>query len=221
MEAEYHKLKAVSSFKYKIDTAAAPSSLSRQGSETDELPRFSKLRTIPSFKHVLDAEASPAALSREGSETDEIPRFQKLRAVPSFKHLMEAAAISRQGSETDGGELPRYTSLKDVMANLSPRGGGSVAGSGAGGEIAIRNELVKHAASAYVLSATVVNPAHRDGGQDSRIYERMRMCGLGFLPCWQIHVGLPLEELCWPLLDFVYAMVRRVRNGLRGVVEIT
>ncbi|KAL1562889.1 hypothetical protein AAHA92_05413 [Salvia divinorum] len=172
MEAEYHKLKTFPSFRYKID-------ISRQGSESDsEIPR---LKAIPSLKHA------------EGSETEnDIP---KLSAMSSFKHVMEEWS----GSE---GELPRYTSLKDVMSNLSPRGGGA--------DIPIRNELVKHAASAYVLSATIINPTQRD--QDSRIYERLKSW---FLTC---HVGLPL---CWPLVDFVYQIVRRIRNALRGVVEVT
>ncbi|XP_057767602.1 uncharacterized protein LOC130987915 [Salvia miltiorrhiza] len=194
--ARFHKLRTVPSFKHVIDAAGTPPPISREGSETDEIPpRFQKLRTVSSFKHVMEA----AAISREGSETDEIPiRYQKLRAIPSFKHVMEAAAMSREGSETDGGELPRYTSLKDVMSNLSPSGNA---------DIAIRNELVKHAASAYVLSATIINPGQRDG-QNSR----MKMCCLS---CWRIHVGLPLQALCWPIVHFVYQIVRRVRNALR------
>ncbi|KAG6423788.1 hypothetical protein SASPL_114191 [Salvia splendens] len=177
MEAEYHNLKTFPSFRYKIDTGA----ISRQGSEGDgEIPR-----ATPSFMHA------------EGSEAEsDIPR---LPAVSSFKQVMEAAA-EWSGSE---GELPRYTSLKDVMSNLSPRGGGADIPN-------IRNELVKHAASAYVLSATVINPAQRD--QDSRIYDRIKSW------CLTCHVGLPL---CWPLVDFVCQIVRRIRNGLRGVVEVT
>lgn len=123
-----------------------------------------KLKAIPSFKHT-------AAM---GPEADEIPRCQKLRVAPSFKHIVEesAAEISREGSEVEG-LVPRYMSLKDVMANLSPTGG---AAAPEPGEIAIRNELVKHAASAYVLSATVmISPANRD--QDSR----MKMCCVGFI----------------------------------------
>ncbi|KAG6420774.1 hypothetical protein SASPL_117313 [Salvia splendens] len=175
MEAEYHKLKTFPSFRYKIESGA----ISRQGSESDG--------EIPKVK----------AMHAEGSEAEsDIPR---LRTVSSFKHVMEAAT-EWSGSE---GELPRYTSLKDVMSNLSPGGGDADVPN-------IRNELVKHAASAYVLSATVINPAQR--GQDSRIYDRIKSW---FLTC---HVGLPL---CWPLVDFVYQIVRRIRNGLRGVVEVT
>lgn len=144
--------------------------------------------------------------------------YHKLKPAPSFKFkntAAAAAAISREGlAEID--ELPRYTSLKDVMASHSPRGGGG--GSGANrGEIAIRNELVKHAASAYLLSAaTVVNPANRGG--DFRMLGRMRRWWLGLVSCWQVHVGLPL---CWPFANFVYRIVHRVRNCLRGVVELS
>ncbi|KAH6761528.1 hypothetical protein C2S52_018961 [Perilla frutescens var. hirtella] len=169
---------------------------------------YNELKAFPSFKHRTEAAAEAAAISRHESETDETPRYQKLRSVASFKHVIEssAAEISREGSEND--ELPRYTSLKDVMAaeTSSPRGG---AGAAEPGNIAIRNELVKHAASAYVLSATIIMPENR--GRDSRI----KLCCVGFVSCWRIRVGLPSDALCWPLVDFFYLVVRRVRTVFR------
>lgn len=142
--------------------------------------------------------------------------YHKLKAAPSFKHIFDTTTttISREGSES---ELPRYTSLKDIMMNSSPK---DAANNNEPGNIAIRNELVKHAASAYVLSATI-NPKNRD--QDWNIpgtWERIKTSCVGFQSCWQIHVGLPVEDLCRPLVDLFYQVVHRVRNGLRGKVEI-
>ncbi|KAL8478415.1 hypothetical protein ACS0TY_030353 [Phlomoides rotata] len=118
--------------------------------------------------------------------------YKKLKPSPSFKHVIESTTLSREGSES---ELPRYTSLKDV---ISPRDGTSNTG-----DIAIRNELVKHAASAYVLSATIISPANKDHEWNVvGIWERM--C-LGFHSCWQIHVE--------SMLDLFYHLVQRVRNG--------
>lgn len=119
--------------------------------------------------------------------------YKKLKPSPSFKHVIESTTVSREGSES---ELPRYTSLKDVMTNLSPRDGTS-------NDINIRNELVKHAASAYVLSATIINPANKHHEWNVvGIWERML---LGFQSCWQIHVG--------PMVDLFYHVVQRVRTS--------
>lgn len=117
--------------------------------------------------------------------------YKKLKPSPSFKHVIESTTVSREGSES---ELPRYTSLKDVMTSLSPQ---------ETSEIAIRNELVKHAASAYVLSATIISPPNKDHDWNVvGIWERM--C-LGFQSCCQIHLA--------SMLDLFYHLLQRVRNG--------
>ncbi|KAI3463553.1 hypothetical protein Pfo_020216 [Paulownia fortunei] len=145
--------------------------------------------------------------------------FPKLKAAPSFKPRFDTTTtISAGDLETD--HLPRYTSLKDIILSSSPK---HAACNNEPGNISIRNELVKHAASAYVLSATIINPGNRD--QDwinpCGLWDKIKISCVGLQSCWQIHVRLPLQAFCRPVVELFYQVVRRVGHGLRGKVEIT
>ncbi|EER91173.1 hypothetical protein BDA96_01G164400 [Sorghum bicolor] len=94
-----------------------------------------------------------------------------------------AAVRSRPSSWSSSGSSGgvEYTSLRDVLAETGP---GSCGGGGSFGDVAglaaidfdasninIRNQLLKHAASAYLQSAIVVPP--RDRGCLSRLWRRL------------------------------------------------
>jgi len=115
-----------------------------------------------------------------------------------------AAIRSRPSSWSSSGSSGgvEYTSLRDVLAEAGPgSGGGSFGDAGApaidfdASNINIRNQLLKHAASAYLQSAIVV--PQRDPGCLSRLWRRMLhrrrcrillrpwpgCCGAGDPPC--------------------------------------
>ncbi|KAL9170047.1 hypothetical protein ABFS82_04G118300 [Erythranthe guttata] len=145
--------------------------------------------------------------------------FRKLKSAPSFKRRFDPAATSSLlggGGELDE-ELPRYTSLKDIISSFnssSPKH----ADQNDPNSISIRNELVKHAASAYVLSATVINPPSRDDYYQDwiipGIWDGLMTSCAGFCSCLQFHVGNPLHDLCRPLFGIIYRVFCRIRNGI-------
>ncbi|KQK13995.1 uncharacterized protein LOC100827320 [Brachypodium distachyon] len=99
------------------------------------------------------------------------------RAVRSRPTSWGSSASSGSGG---GGGGVEYTSLRDVLVSPGGGGGGSRSGSSFGtsdvhdfdtSNITIRNQLLKHAASAYLQSAIVVTPRHR--GCLSRIWRRV------------------------------------------------
>ncbi|PIN19687.1 hypothetical protein CDL12_07628 [Handroanthus impetiginosus] len=134
----------------------------------------------------------------------------KLKAIPSFKRRYDS------WGETDA-DLPTYTSLKDIMMN-SPKNSSSIYEPGKAfdsSQISIRNELVKHAASAYVLSATI-NPMNTDQDCITILWYKIKTSCIGFHSCFQINIRIPLETLCRPIVRFFYHIVHRIRNSLGG-----
>ncbi|KAI4984694.1 uncharacterized protein LOC123452114 [Hordeum vulgare subsp. vulgare] len=85
-----------------------------------------------------------------------------------------------------------YTSLRDVLTELGHGGGGGGSSSDVHdfdtSNIPIRNQLLKHAASAYLQSAIVVTP--RDRGCLSRAWRRR--CRVLLRPCpgWECDVDV-------------------------------
>ncbi|KAF3449962.1 hypothetical protein FNV43_RR06041 [Rhamnella rubrinervis] len=74
--------------------------------------------------------------------------------LPSFRLRSRNSSIA-----TDTGDLDddhRYTSLKDIMMNSPIHGASHVEGDFSSPNISIRNELVKHAASAYLQSTAIL-----------------------------------------------------------------
>jgi len=121
-------------------------------------------------------------------------------APPPPRAAVRSRPSSWSSSGSSGGV--EYTSLRDVLAEAGPgSGGGSFGDAGApaidfdASNINIRNQLLKHAASAYLQSAIVV--PQRDPGCLSRLWRRMLhrrrcrillrpwpgCCGAGDPPC--------------------------------------
>ena len=97
-------------------------------------------------------------------------------ASPPPRAAIRSRPSSWSSSGSSGGV--EYTSLRDVLAEAGPgSGGGSFGDAGApaidfdASNINIRNQLLKHAASAYLQSAIVV--PQRDPGCLSRLWRRM------------------------------------------------
>ncbi|KAF8683063.1 hypothetical protein HU200_045049 [Digitaria exilis] len=122
---------------------------------------------------------------------EEVP----LAEPPCLPTPPRAAIRSRPSSWSSSGSSGgvEYTSLRDVLSEASggPGSGGGSFGEGGGGvhefdasNINIRNQLLKHAASAYLQSAIVVPP--RERGCLSRLWRRLlhrRRCRILLRPC--------------------------------------
>ncbi|KAG9160956.1 hypothetical protein Leryth_026342 [Lithospermum erythrorhizon] len=82
--------------------------------------------------------------------------------------------------------------------------------------ISIRNELVKHAASAYVQSTAIL--ANRDQEWFSTLWERIRdhYLAMQLESCWYIYVRTPLSELFRPMFQFLDYVVNGVTRLLSG-----
>ena len=141
----------------------------------------------------------------------ELPTPKKL---PSFKPRFDSTISGEEDS--DGDDL-RYTSLKDLLLNSSPNltacSEGSMLDSS---NISIRNELLKHAASAYVQSATIIN-VNRDEDCLARFLEKMKNY-VGSCSGWHVCVRIPLRSSCFHqifrFLDYVENTIRELCAGL-------
>ncbi|RCV41712.1 hypothetical protein SEVIR_9G156300v4 [Setaria viridis] len=103
---------------------------------------------------------------------DEVPPLEPCLPPPPPRAAMRSRPSSWSSSGSSGGV--EYTSLRDVIAEAGPGSGGGSFGDGAdfdASNINIRNQLLKHAASAYLQSAIVVPP--RDTGCLSRLWRRL------------------------------------------------
>lgn len=120
------------------------------------------------------------------------------------------SVISREDS--GGSELSKYTSLKDIMLPTSPQHGGSTSNLLDASNLSFRNQLLRHAASAYLQS--VAFPANRDQDWVPGICEKLKMSFFRLYSCWQLNVLVPFVQI------FNQA-VHRIRNVVREMVVIT
>ncbi|XP_062211916.1 uncharacterized protein LOC133912941 [Phragmites australis] len=104
---------------------------------------------------------------------------------PPPRAVVRSRPSSSSSSGSSGGV--EYTSLRDVLAEPGPCSGGGSCGDVIDfdtSNINIRNQLLKHAASAYLQSAIVVAP--RERGCLSRLWRRLlqrRRCRILLRPC--------------------------------------
>ncbi|OEL26297.1 hypothetical protein BAE44_0012685 [Dichanthelium oligosanthes] len=119
---------------------------------------------------------------------DEVPPLEPCLPPPPPRAAVRSRPSSWSSSGSSGGV--EYTSLRDVLSEAGPGSGGGSFGEGGAGidfdasNINIRNQLLKHAASAYLQSAIVVPP--RDRGCLSRLWRRLlhrRRCRILLRPC--------------------------------------
>jgi hypothetical protein len=151
-------------------------------------------------------------------DTDEVPAL--LETSPP-RAAVRSRPTSWSSSGSSGGGI-EYTSLRDVLAESGPGSGGSGSfGEYVGGyvidldasNINIRNQLLKHAASAYLQSA-IVDVAPRDRGCLSRTWRRLlqrRRCRILLRPC-----GCAWPEFCDGCVESVAGPSRRLAAFISG-----
>ncbi|XP_008784891.2 uncharacterized protein LOC103703723 [Phoenix dactylifera] len=150
--------------------------------------------------------------------------MQRLEVTPITKRSSSQASIDGSSREL------RYTSLKDILQLDSPTyrpsnaGGTAINGGGSGGgrasiheeytfnssTIGIRNQLVKHAASAYLQSAAIL--ATRNQNCLTRLWRRLQRRQVS--ASWRGCMRDPFE-VC---VGFVARSVRRALACIAGYV---
>ncbi|CAI9113255.1 OLC1v1013828C1 [Oldenlandia corymbosa var. corymbosa] len=138
----------------------------------------------------------------------ELPMLKKF---PSIRPRLDSghSVISRE-DDSDIDQDLRYTSLKDLLLTSSPRLLGSTEGSTFDSStISIRNELVKHAASAYIQSATISGSSRNQDYWLSELCDRLNSHSAS-RSCWHVYVRIPLRACFRPVFRFFDYVI----NGL-------
>ena len=115
----------------------------------------------------------------------------------SISKLKRHSSSNRSGEECEA--LVKYTSLKDVILN-SPRNNSYEANAFDSTNISIRNQLVKHAASAYLQSAAVL--ASRNQNCLVRLWRRLKSNST-LRSCWFVYIRNPLGACFHPIYRFL------------------
>ncbi|KAM0825347.1 hypothetical protein ACQ4PT_069619 [Festuca glaucescens] len=103
------------------------------------------------------------------------PDVQALEAQSSPPPPPRGAVRSQPSSWSSSGSF-EYTSLRDVLSEVGTGGSSSSdVHEFDTSNIVIRNHLLKHAASAYLLSSIVVTPHPNDRGCLSKFWRRCRI----------------------------------------------
>lgn len=129
--------------------------------------------------------------------------------LPSFRLRSRNSSIAT----TDAGDFDddhRYTSLKDIMMNSPTHGASHVEGDFSSPNISIRNELVKHAASAYLQSTAIL--ASRNQNCLVAFWGRIENRG-GLTSYWNVYVRNALRACFQPILTFFSCMVGNFRTA--------
>ena len=145
-------------------------------------------------------------------------------SLPPPRAAVRSRPSSWSSSGSSGGV--EYTSLRDVLTEAGPGSGGGSFGDAAGpaaidfnaSNINIRNQLLKHAASAYLQSAIVVPP--RDRGCLSRLWRGLlhrRRCRILLRPWPECCGGGAGDPACLCAAS-VAGSVRRLVAFLSGCV---
>nr|GLL35376.1 uncharacterized protein LOC111374798 [Ipomoea trifida] len=113
--------------------------------------------------------------------------------------------------ESDDDNLYQYTSLRDIMAQER---GSAAEGSSAfdSSTISIRNSLVKHAASAYVQSATIVAPRDPDWVV-AGVWGKVKNGFVGCTSCWHAHVRIHFHAFFTTAIRFLDCLVNTITRA--------
>ncbi|KAL7243160.1 hypothetical protein ACSBR1_015556 [Camellia fascicularis] len=131
----------------------------------------------------------------------------KLGKLPSLRKRSDSPITKEDPDIEDHG----YTSLKDIILN-SPTYNATnhELNSFSSSTISIRNELVKHAASVYVQSATIL--VNRNQNFVSRFWENLKG-KIVFRSCWQVYVREPLGGCLRPMFRFLNYVVNQIARA--------
>jgi hypothetical protein len=122
--------------------------------------------------------------------------IQSIQNLPSLK-LTTNLSITR---ESDIDNDHRYTSLKDVILNSPTSSATNQDGYDFDcSNITIRNQLVKHAASAYLQSAMVL--ASQNQNYVMRFWEKLSDKAT-LSSCWRVYITNPIRACFQPIIQF-------------------
>ncbi|XP_059670791.1 uncharacterized protein LOC132316280 [Cornus florida] len=141
-------------------------------------------------------------------------RDYKLKPIPSLKKLKSDSTIVREDSDVDDHQ---YTSLKDIIQNSPPHYATNNEPNGFdSSNISIRNELVKHAASAYVQSAQILT--NRNQNCFANLWRKIEN-KVVYHSCWQLYVRKPLRACFHPIFRFLDCIVNGIGRSSVGGEE--
>uniref|UniRef100_A0A5B7BBP4 Putative E3 ubiquitin-protein ligase arkadia-A n=1 Tax=Davidia involucrata TaxID=16924 RepID=A0A5B7BBP4_DAVIN len=133
--------------------------------------------------------------------------LHKLKKLPSLNLKRDSTT---SGEDPDADDDHKYTSLKDIILVSPPHHAPNNEANGFDSSaISIRNELVKHAASAYVQSAVLA--INRNQNCFAAIWMEIKN-KVACCSCWRSHVRKPLRACFRPIFRFLDYMV----NGVLG-----
>ncbi|XP_015870113.1 uncharacterized protein LOC107407357 [Ziziphus jujuba] len=139
--------------------------------------------------------------------------IDRLSKFSSFRLRSRNSSIATTVTDSDIDDDHRYTSLKDIMMN-SPTHGASnaeVLNEFSSPNISIRNQLVKHAASAYLQSTAIL--VSRNQNCFVAFWGNIENKGV-FRSYWNFYIRNPLRACFRPILRFFASMVGTVRSRM-------
>ncbi|GFS43124.1 hypothetical protein Acr_00g0083790 [Actinidia rufa] len=111
-----------------------------------------------------------------------------------------------------------YTSLKDIIVNsLPPHAPCNEPNGFDSSTISFRNELLKHAASAYVQSAAIL--VSRNQNIFQRVWENLKDKFLR-CSCWRVYVRKPLRTCFRPIFQFLNYVVDQITRTWHEKIRI-
>ncbi|CAK9135512.1 unnamed protein product [Ilex paraguariensis] len=136
--------------------------------------------------------------------------LKKLKTLVSFKQICHSTTNIQDLGPQDHG----YTSLKDIIPDSPPCNATNFYESNVfhSSSISIRNELVKHAASAYVQSAFLTN---QNQNCLANLWENITNQA-AIHSCWNVYVQMPLRAcfgIMFRFLDCIVNGFGRVSSG--------
>ncbi|XP_029124869.1 uncharacterized protein LOC114915046 [Cajanus cajan] len=132
----------------------------------------------------------------------QIEEFQSARSL-------RIPRISSVGRESEIIENLQYTSLKDIICNTPPKCSILYEGNDLDSTIAIRNELVKRAASVYLQSTALLVTRNRNCF--AAFWERLKNRANSYSR-WGASAANPFISCIWPIYQFLNHMVGNIRS---------
>ncbi|TKY59820.1 hypothetical protein E2542_SST16914 [Spatholobus suberectus] len=117
--------------------------------------------------------------------------------------------ISSVGRDSEIIDNLQYTSLKDIICNTPTNFLTLYEGNDFDSTIAIRNELVKRAASVYLQSAALL--ATRNQNCVVAFWERLKNRAASY-SSWRVSRSNPFRACLWPIYQFLNYMVGSIRS---------
>ncbi|KAL2343403.1 hypothetical protein Fmac_004688 [Flemingia macrophylla] len=132
-----------------------------------------------------------------------VTQIEEIQSVRSLR----IPRTSSVGRESEIIENLQYTSLKDIICKTSPKCSMLYEGNDFDSTIAIRNELVKRAASVYLQSTALL--VTRNQNCFAAFWERLKHRANSY---WGASASNPFISCIWPIYQFFNYMVGNIRS---------